>query len=66
VSANAVVVDGGEKVALRRIMQRIVQAHDGAGSVTEGGVRRHILHAFAIDVDLACVAQAFEILRSRH
>lgn len=66
VRADAVVVDGRQEVALRGVVERVIQAHDGAGGIAESGVSRHILDALAIDVDLACIAQTVEILRAGH
>src|SRR5439155_1045937 len=56
VRADPIGVDGGEEVTLRRIMERVVEAHDRAGGIAEGGVRRHILDALTVDVDLAGIA----------
>ena len=43
------------------IVERIIEPGDGAGGVAERRMRRDIGDALAIDVDLAAVAQAFEI-----
>jgi len=46
------------------VMQGIEQARDHPCGVAESGVGRDILDAFAVDEDLAAVAQGFDILRT--
>ena len=48
------------------IVQRVVEARDHARGVAEGRMRRDVLDAFAVDVDLAAVAQRFQKLLAVH
>src|SRR6185436_429479 len=64
-SARAGVDRTGQCRLLRRIVQRVVELGDGAGRVAKRRVRGHVLDAFAVDIDLAIVAQAFEIFLAR-
>ena len=53
-----------ERLAHRRVVQRVVQARQHAHGIAECRVRRHVLHAFAVDPDVARTAQAVEEFRS--
>ena len=46
------------------IVQRVVEPRDHARGVAEGRMLGHVLHALAVDVDLAAVAKRGEILRA--
>src|SRR5262249_35162188 len=46
------------------IVQSIIETRDRARSVTKGRMRRDVLDALAVDIDLAAVAQAFQIFRA--
>ena len=48
------------------IVQRVVEARDHARGVAEGWMRRDVLDALAVDVDLAVVAQQLQELIARH
>ena len=56
---------GGDHVAGRGIVQRVVQPRDRPGGVTERRVRRDVLDPLAVDVHLPAVAQALQILLAR-
>ena len=43
-------------------MQRVVELGDGAARVAERRMGGHVVDALAVDVDLAAVPQAFQIL----
>ena len=43
-------------------MQRIVQLADGGGGVAEGRVRGDVFDALAVDVNLAAILQALQVL----
>ena len=45
-----------------RFMQRIVQLGDGGGGVAEGRMRGDVFDAFAVDVNLAAILQALQVL----
>ena len=47
------------------VVQRIVEPRDRARGVAESRMRGDVLDPLAIDVDLAAVAQAFEVFRAR-
>src|SRR4030095_10098837 len=53
---------GGEHSALRGIMQGVVEARNRSGTVTEGRVFGHVLHALAVDPHLAVVTDTLKIL----
>jgi len=52
----------GAKHILTLVMQGIVEAADHTHGVAKRRMCRHILHAFAVNPDLAAVAKAFEVL----
>src|SRR5580700_7255124 len=58
----AVAVLGRHQLAGVRIVQRVVQPGDGARRVSERGMLGDVLNPFAVDPDLAAVAQALEVL----
>ncbi len=66
VAAVARVRFGGEHVLVGRIVQGVVEPRDAANAVAEGGMRRHVVDALAVDPDLAPVPQALEVLRRVH
>src|SRR4030095_4614512 len=47
-----------------RVMQRVVESRDHPRGVAKRRMRRDILHALAVNVDLAPVANALEVLGS--
>ena len=51
---------GQDRLGLLR-MQRVIEPRDRARGIAEGRMGGDVLDAFAIDIDLAPVAQAFEI-----
>ena len=55
----------GQHILGLGIVQGVVDLGDGGGGVAEGGMRGDVLHALAVGVDLAPVAQRLEILRPR-
>ena len=61
IAARAGVGRRGEHVLALGIVQRVVEPGDRAGGIAEGRMRGDVGHPLAVDVDLAPVAQAFEI-----
>ncbi len=51
----------GQHVLGSGVVQRVIELRDGAGGVAERRMGGDIGNALAIDVDLATVAQAFEV-----
>ena len=49
---------------LLRVVQRVVEPRDRARGVAERRMRGDVLDPLAVDLDLAAVAQAFEIFRA--
>ena len=64
VAAGAGVGRCGQHVPGLGGVQRIVELGGGGCRVAESGMRGHVLHALAINIDLAPVAQGFQELRS--
>ena len=60
--ARAGVGRAGQHVLLLWIVQRVVEPRDGARGVAERRMRGDVLDPLAVDIDLAAVAQAVEIL----
>src|SRR5579871_2648783 len=65
VAATAGVGRSGQGLFRGRVMQCIVEPRDRARRVAEGRVGGDVLDPLAIDIDLAALAQALEIFRSR-
>ena len=53
-------------VFVRRIVQRVIEASDHPGSISEAGMCRDVLHTLAVNIDFAPVAQGLEILLVVH
>jgi hypothetical protein len=60
----AKVIDGRQRVALLRVVQRIVETRDGTAGVAESAMLGDIRDPFAINVDFAAILKAREILRT--
>src|SRR5262249_45341223 len=65
VAAGTGIGRAGEDVLALGVVQGVVEPCDRARGVAERRMRRHIVDALAVDVDLAAVAQAREIFRAR-
>ncbi|MCY1227187.1 hypothetical protein D9M72_394490 [compost metagenome] len=50
-----------QDVPLCRIMQRVIEPGERPGGIAHRRMAGHVLDAFAVDIDLAAVAQAFQI-----
>src|SRR5947209_2819492 len=61
-AAGAGIGGTGENVLVCGLVQRVVEARDGARRIAEGRMRGQIVDALAVDVDLPAVAQAREVL----
>ena len=61
--ARAGVGRAGQHVLLLRVVQRVIEPRDGARGIAEGRMGGDVLDPLAVDIDLAAVAQAFEIFR---
>ena len=59
--ARAGVGRAGQHVFLLGVMQRVIEPGDGARGIAEGRMRGDVLDPLAVDIDLAAVAQAFEV-----
>jgi hypothetical protein len=64
VAAGAGVGLAGQQHLALGIVQRIVKPRDRTRGIAERRVRGDVLDPLAIDIDLAAVAQAFEIFRA--
>src|SRR5262249_39902933 len=53
-----------EKLSVLGIVQSIIEARNRARGVAKRGMRRDVVDALAVDIDLAAVAQAFQIFRA--
>ena len=62
--ARAGVGRAGQHVLLLGIVQRVIEPRDGARGVAERRMRGDVLDPLAVDIDLAAVAQAFQIFRA--
>jgi hypothetical protein len=65
VSAAAGVGRRGEHVALRRVVQRVVQPGGHPDRVVERRMRGHVGHPVAVQIDLPAVPQRLDVLRAR-
>ena len=63
VGADTARIDGGQQIALCRVVERIVEPGDRARRIAERRVRRHVLDPLAIEIDRPPVAQARQIVR---
>src|SRR5581483_4055628 len=54
----------GKYVAVRRIVQSVIETGDRAGAIAKGRMLGHILHPFAIDPHLTVVLETVEIFGS--
>src|SRR5215831_19013301 len=64
-AAGAGVGGPGQSVLGLGVVERVVEPRDRAGGIAEGWMRRHVVDALAVDIDLAPVAQAGEVFRAR-
>jgi hypothetical protein len=55
----------GEDVLLGRIVQGVVEPGDHAGGIAERRMGRHVRDALPVDVDLASIPEALQILLTR-
>src|SRR6185312_13025832 len=64
VAARAGVGRRGQDIALFRVVQRIVKPRQRPHRIAEGGMRRDVRDALAVDIDVAPVAQTLTIFRA--